>query len=322
MESHKETMNSVLQTYTQKMKELGRNRNSVKGYAPHKPFLLLALIELIKHGKITESRIILSDASIEVFKKYSKLIPHWAYRFENPFFHLKNDGFWNLYPHALRALKKAPSLGKLRNEGAYVMLDAPLFKLLVRAEYREILRQTLISTYFPDLRESIKNLAIGTDAQEYSESLIDRVNSPFLPFLPRTDIEAIQEVKPPVRSAGFRRAIMEIYTYTCAVCELNIRASSGESVTDAAHIIPFFVSYNDDIRNGISLCKSHHWAFDTGLISVNAEYQVIVSPSMSDQVPPEWTSELRDRQIWLPEEEACFPAQDALTWHRQQVLRQ
>ena len=66
---------------------------------------------------------------------------------------------------------------------------------------------------------------------------------------------------------------MKIYEYTCAVCELNIQAASGESVTDAAHIVPFSVSYNDDVRNGMSLCKSHHWAFDAGLISVNEAYQ-------------------------------------------------
>ena len=184
------------------------------------------------------------------------------------------------------------------------------------------LRQTLIGTYFPDLRENIENLAIEMDAQEYSELLIGRVESPFLPFLPRSDIESIQAVKSPARSAGFRRAIMHIYEYTCAVCELNIRASSGESVTDAAHIIPFSVSYNDDIRNGISLCRSHHWAFDTGLISVDEAYQVVVSPSITEQVPPEWASELRDRQIRRPVTEEHLPAQAALAWHRQQILRQ
>ena len=314
-------MNSVLQTYTQKMRELKRNRNSEKGYAPHKPFLLLAFIELMERGKIAENRISLSDDLIETFRKYSELIPYWPYRIENPFFHLKNDGFWNLYPYALRDLKKAPSPSKLRKEGAYVTLDAPLFSLLGSPECREILRQTLIGTYFPDLRRKIETLAIEADAQEYSELLIGRVESPFLPFLPRRNIESTQAVKPPVRSAGFRRAIMEIYEYTCAVCEVNILAASGESVTDAAHIIPFSVSYNDDIRNGISLCKSHHWAFDIGLISVDEAYQVVVSPSRSEQVPSEWTSELQDKLIWRPTDEKYFPAQDALTWHRQQVLR-
>ena len=317
-----EVTNTILHTYIRKIQELVRNKSRINGYAPHKPFLLLALIELMESGKISENRISLSNDLIETFRKYSELMPCWPYRIENPFFHLKNDGFWNLYPQALRDLTRAPSLSRLRNEDVYVTLDVPLFILLGSREYREIFRQTLIGAYFPDLRQKIETLAIEADAQEYSEFLIGRVESPFHLFLPRGDIESTQAVNPPARSAGFRRAIMKIYAYTCAVCALNIRASSGESVTDAAHIIPFSVSYNDDIRNGISLCKSHHWAFDTGLISVNEAYQVVVSPSMAEQVPPEWASEFRDRQIWLPNDVKHRPAQGALTWHRQQVLRQ
>ena len=115
---------------------------------------------------------------------------------------------------------------------------------------------------------------------------------------------------------------MEIYDYTCAVCELTIRASSGESVTDAAHIIPFSISYNDDIRNGMSLCKLHHWAFDTGLISLNDDYQVIVSPLMSEQGPTEgMLTQLRDKCIWTPEDDRYHPDKGALEWHRMRVLR-
>ena len=136
------------------------------------------------------------------------------------------------------------------------------------------------------------------------------------------DVESI-EVETPIRSAGFRRAIMRVYAYTCAVCELNIRALSGESVTDAAHIIPFSVSDNDDIRNRISLCKSHHWAFDTGLISVNAAYEVIVSPSMTEQEPTaSMLTRLGNKRIWLPSGKEYRPAQDALTWHREKVMKQ
>ena len=96
----------------------------------------------------------------------------------------------------------------------------------------------------------------------------------------------------------------------------------GESATDAAHIIPFRISKNDDVRNGISLCKLHHWSFDKGLISLSETYQVLVSPLMSDQRPTEWMlTELQDKSILLPEREQLYPAQDALAWHREKVLR-
>ena len=96
----------------------------------------------------------------------------------------------------------------------------------------------------------------------------------------------------------------------------------GESATDAAHIIPFRVSKNDDVRNGISFCKLHHWAFDKGLFSLGETYQIIVSDLMSDQRPTEWRlTELQDKPILLPDK-AHYPAQDAMAWHREKVLRE
>ena len=182
---------------------------------------------------------------------------------------------------------------------------------------REAIRQTLLDRYFPELRQAIEYLTIEQEAEEYREQLIQAAEHP---FSMHRDVASIQ-VETPVRSAGFRKAIMKIYEYTCAVCELNIQAASGASITDAAHIVPFSVFYNDDIRNGISLCKSHHWAFDAGLISLNDDYQVIVSPSMTEQGPTEgMLTQLRGKRIWTPEEDLYHPDKSALAWHRANVL--
>ncbi|MDE0682848.1 MAG: HNH endonuclease, partial [Candidatus Poribacteria bacterium] len=252
-----------------------------------------------------------------LFKKYISLTPGWHPTIYNPFFRLQNNGFWHLYPITLRDSPPS-SNNQLQRAGAYAQLDDDLFTILRVSEYQEIFRQTLIDRYFPELRQDIEYLTIEQEAEEYSEQLIQDTQHP---FSIHRDVESI-EVETPIRSAGFRRAIMQVYAYTCAVCELNIRALSGESVTDAAHIIPFSVSYNDDIRNGISLCKSHHWAFDAGLISVNEAYEVIVSPSMTEQGPTaSMLTQLRNKRIWLPRGEEHRPAQDALTWHRMRVLR-
>ena len=317
-ESHEEMMIHILQDYIQQFRCLNRSPRGNNRYAPHKPFLLLAVIELIKRGEIEENRIPFSDSLITLFKKYISLTPGWNPTIYNPFFRLQNNGFWHLYPIALRDSRPSSNL-QLQRAGAYAQLDDDLFTILKVPEYQEIFRQIIIDRYFPDLREKIDDLTIEAEAAEYSESLIQGIEHPFSAY---RDIASIQ-VETPVRSAGFRRAIMEIYEHTCAVCELNIRASTGESVTDAAHIIPFSVSYNDDIRNGISLCKSHHWAFDTGLISVNEAYEVIVSRSMTEQGPiASMLTELRNKPIWLPNEPEHRPAQDALTWHRKKVMQQ
>ena len=324
--------NRILQDYIQRLRNLQDQRRT-----PHKPFLLLIIIEMLDCGELSENRIRFEAiekkkpffaALIEVFNSLNGT--NWQPNIHNPFFHLKTNGFWHLDPIQLQSRQAGvtPSPSQLRNMRAVAKVDENLFLLLAIPDYRAILRQTLISSYFSEMRDAIERVIvehrdigcehIAEHIEAYSQQLIQDTQ---LPFLMQRDVKSVQ-TEIPVRSAGFRQAVMEIYDYTCAVCALNIRASSGESVTDAAHIIPFSVSYNDDIRNGMSLCKLHHWAFDAGLISVSETYQVVVSPAMTEHGPTtSMLARLRDRQIWLPSGCEYRPAPEALAWHRQTVMR-
>ncbi|RKU06069.1 hypothetical protein C6502_21525 [Candidatus Poribacteria bacterium] len=312
----------ILQKYVQKMKRLRVDR--AHGVAPHKPLLLLAVIELIERGQIQENKIYLFPDLAETFMKYWSKVTDRKPNIALPFFHLKSDGFWHLHPNAgyekvLDVADRITAISRLREVIAYVNLDDDLFVLLTDASNREIIRQTLIYVYLLDFKGEIEGLiAEGKQITEYEQALINEVEQPFSPQKP---IAPIPE-ESPIRNAGFRQAIMGLYDYTCAVCRLRIVTMDGESATDAAHIIPFRISKNDDVRNGISLCKLHHWSFDKGLLSVSQTYQVLVSPLMSDQRPTEWMlTELQDKSILLPELNQLYPAQDALAWHREEVLR-
>ena len=320
MESREEMDHSTLQDYIRKIKSMNRSRSRSNGYAPHNPFLMLAVIELMEQGKISNNRILPSDDLIAIFGKYISLIPGSNSTIHESFYDLKNEGFWDLKnwpPISGSQMNLFSGAEQMTLEtglptSAYAVLDDDLFSFLKKPVYRDLIRQTIIKTYFPELRQRIEDFAVEKSAEDYSETLISGAEKPFSLY------KEPELIKPPaVRSAGFRRAIMRIYEYTCAICRLDIRAPSGESVTDAAHIIPFSVSYNDDIRNGMSLCKLHHWAFDTGLISVNEAYRVIVSPSETESM----LTGLRNGKILLPREPEHYPAGEALAWHREQVMR-
>ena len=324
--------NRILQDYIQRLRNLQDRR-----LTPHKPFLLLIIVEMLDCGELSENHIPFEAiekkrpffaALIEVFNSVngSNSQPN----IHQPFFHLKTNGFWHLDPIALQSRQagSTPSVSQLRDMCAVAKVDENLFLLLAIPDYRAILRQTLISSYFSEMQDAIERVIaehrdircehIAAYIEAYSQQLIQDTQHP---FLMQRDVASVQ-TETPVRSAGFRQAVMQIYDYTCAVCALNIRASSGASVTDAAHIIPFSVSYNDDIRNGMSLCKLHHWAFDAGLISVSETYQVVVSPSMTEHGPTtSMLARLRDKQIWLPNGREYCPAPEALAWHRQTVMR-
>ena len=312
----------TLQKYVQKMKRLRVDR--AHGVTPHKPLLLLAVIELIERGQIQKNKIPLSPDLAEAFMRYWSKVTDRKPNITLPFFHLKSDGFWHLHPNAgyekaLNVANRITTISRLREVIAYTSLDDDLFVLLTDAGDREIIRQTLIYVYLLDFKGGIEDLiAERQQITEYGQSLISEVEHPFSPQKPAAPMPA----ESPIRSAGFRQAIMGLYNYTCAVCELRIVTMDGESATEAAHIIPFRVSKNDDVRNGISLCKLHHWSFDKGLISLSKTYQVLVSPLMSDRRPTEWMlTEFQDKSILLPEHDQLYPAQDALKWHREKVLR-
>lgn len=315
---------STLQCYIRKINSMNRSQSESNGYAPDKPFLMLAVIQLMEQGEISENWISISDHLDAIFSKYISLMPWLNSTIHDLFDDLKNEGFCHLekrFYSSESQMSLFPSAVQPQNAIKHgAVLEDNLFTLLMIPEYRELIRQNIIETYFPELRQRIEDIAVEESAETktYSKTLISGVEYEFERF----KCSKLIKEKPPVRSAGFRRAIMKIYDYTCAVCELKICASSGESVTDAAHIIPFSVSHNDDIRNGMSLCKSHHWAFDAGLIAVNEDYKVIVSRAVSEQGPTEaMLTELQNNSIWRPKEVKYHPHEDALTWHRENVYK-
>ena len=315
--------NNILQKYVQKMQKLRIDR--AHGAAPNKPLLLLAVIELIEQGQIPENKVTLSPDLAETFLKYWSRVTDRKPNIAMPFFHLKSDGFWHLhantgYETALRVVTQIKTFSRLREIVAYASLDDELFTLLTSSYDREVLRQTLIQMYLSEYKQTIEGILSETEQiSVYREELLRRVEHA---FSTRNHIESGQ-TEEPIRTAGFRQAIMGMYHYTCAVCHLRILTLNGESITEAAHIIPFSESYNDDVRNGISLCKLHHWAFDKGLISLSKTYEVIVSKLMLERGPTEWLlTTLRDKSILLPEQNELYPAQEALAWHREEIFRE
>ena len=54
------------------------------------------------------------------------------------------------------------------------------------------------------------------------------------------------------------------------------RSPAGNPEVEAAHIYPKKEGGSDDDRNGLALCKFHHWTFDTGWISVTDSHRIIV----------------------------------------------
>ena len=308
------------------MEKLRRGEKGNEGPAPHKYLLLLAVIDLIRQGQIHENKIFPSPNLAETFIKYwSKVVTNRLPNFAMPFFHLKGDKFWHLYPNVgkedkLNKRRRVNSISWIHEVVAYARLDEEFYVLLTNSQDREVICQTLINKYFPNSKQEIESL-IAEEQQigEYRQLLIQEVAEHTVLY--EKQAEPIEKENPS-RSEAFRREIMRIYNYTCVVCRSRILTMDGKSATEAAHIIPFRDTKDDNIRNGISLCKLHHWAFDEGLISFSKTYKIAVSELIFEEGPREWLlTELSDKPILLPKHKLLSPAQEALKWHRERIFR-
>lgn len=125
-----------------------------------------------------------------------------------------------------------------------------------------------------------------------------------------------------IRDAFFRKTVVHIYNYTCAFCGLKVTKLPMQNIVDGAHIKPFSQFYDNNINNGISLCKNHHWAFDIGLFTVDEQYKIIVDNELKEEYPSRKTmKDFYGGQLLLPNAKQYFSSAIALEWHCQNVFQ-
>jgi putative restriction endonuclease len=252
----------ALSNYVQKYSKLRVDRS--KGMpAPHKPVLLLSIIEGISKKEIEDNRIYITPELVAQFKDYwHQLVTDTRFtsNFSLPFYHLKSDGFWHLKMLAgkeliLTSSYSIKSLMQLKQTIDYAYLDEVLFSLLLNEHTRQVLRQTLLTTYFSKANPSSENNLIG-------EIIHQILHDPSEVY--KTKAADFDEEEVFVRSGVFKKQIPKVYNYTCSISGMRIITDAEVQMIDACHIIPFSESHDDTISNGISLCPNLHRAFDRG----------------------------------------------------------
>jgi putative restriction endonuclease len=153
-----------------------------------------------------------------------------------------------------------------------------------------------------------------------SEPLDDDVEEAIATFAGPTEMERVTRVR---RAQGaFRRAVLASYESHCAICRMALPA-----MLCASHIIPWRhdESRRADPTNGLALCALHDRAFDRGLITVNDDLRIVVSPRAqpedSSALPPLHRVGLVDvagQSLYLPRRFHPDPA--ALSHHRLSVF--
>jgi len=272
--------------------------------APHKPLLLLVIMEMAEKGEIPRREVTLSPDLAFRFSVFWSVVARRRKQppeVRLPFHHLGSSGMWQ----PLMADGKPSPDKKLTT---MIRLHASFFDCLADQRFRERARRVLIETdrYFrPEERVAL-----------YTTLRI----KPAIPEV-REDEEIYRVSAQIGRDARFRiEVIILAYKHTCALTGYRMTTLEMESIVDAAHIHEFRDSRNNDPRNGIALSKNAHWQFDRGLWSLNDDYRVLVSREkfIEDGVPGQRLADFEGRRVFLPSDPKYWPEHTYLDWHRKQ----
>ena len=100
---------------------------------------------------------------------------------------------------------------------------------------------------------------------------------------------------------------MAAYKDQCALCNLRHR-----ELLDAAHIIPDNEPEGSPIvKNGLSLCKIHHSAYDKYFLGIRPDYTIDIRRDLLNEIDgpmlQHGLKELHNKRIWLPRNDINKP---------------
>lgn len=275
--------------------------------APHKPLLLLTVLEMAEGNELPAEILPLTPELAFQFYSYWNIV---AYRRKQrpdirlPFHHLKSDGFWS-------ALDSSGEPSDNSRDTRMAAMPSDFVAFANDPAARDKARRILIATYFrPSERLALYD-AFGMPVP--SDEEIER----------DADYQAPSEALDTGREARFRIQIVSAYNYTCALTGYRLTTITAGSIVDAAHIHRFSDSRNNSPTNGIALSKNAHWQFDQGLWTISDDFRVVVSVGTFAEDCPAGRSltECHGDQLSLPGDRSLWPDLRHIAWHRRHCFQ-
>jgi putative restriction endonuclease len=270
--------------------------------APHKPLLLLIVIDLADEGILPHDVLPLTPELAFQFATYWGIVAHRRNQPPDvrlPFHHLQSDGFWSA-----QKADGQPSTDNRETRFANIPYD---FGAAARdPAWRSTARRILIAKYFRPAERMALYGATGLPIPTEDEVRQDAA------------YKSSEEAMMRGREARFRLTIVAAYNYACALTGLRLTTITVGSIVDAAHIHQFADSRNNQPQNGLALCKNAHWMFDQGLWTIADDYRILVGIDRFSESAPDGKlfASYHGQRLHLPSDDRLHPSRIHLAWHR------
>lgn len=303
------------------------NRGSTPfGKAPHKPILLVTLIELIDKGYILNNKVYVDPELVGTFQENWRLLVDTLHQpdFTQPFYYLQSEKvngtpLWSLIPKpGCQINSHIKSVNTLISVVDYGCFSTDLFQFLNDPINRSLILMNLLNTYFQETKGNyLESKRTGRGYLNDLEGFI--LNEPEVEYK-TIKIDTEEDVF--VRGGLFKKLVPKVYNNTCCITGMRLESTFGHNFIDACHIVPFNISHNDKVNNGIALCPNLHRAFDRGLITVDDNYKVVISKHISEEIiHPYSLTKFNNKEIVLPLSNQYYPSTESLSWHRENIFK-
>ena len=276
----------------------------LKGMAPNKPVLVLAILDLVEAGLVGADGLVHKDAQLNLrFRSYSPICSRRrgnAIDLNLPFRHLASDG---VYAH-------------VGEEERVVRLDPVLLDRFRDPRFRQEARRRIVATFFPPEEQVALYAALGMPMPSSDELAAVR-----------QDQAAYKAQLHRGRDARFKVSVISGYHFTCALTGYRLIASKSTYVPlEAAHIHTHSQRGPDSPDNGLALTPTAHDLFDAGLWTIDDNLRIQVAKSdIAESILPGGfhfkLAELHDRPLSFAPQATLRPDPTHLAWHRQHVFR-
>lgn len=318
-------MNNILNSFLNKFTHL-KQANTPYGKAPHKPVLLISILELIEKGLVQNNRIYVNTDLVGIFQENWRLLVKTLNLpdFTLPIYHLQSESvagrqFWFLQPKlGCQINAHIKSVTRLADVLDFGHFSEDLYLILTDPISRSVIKTVLLDTYFSETKNNyIESKSKGNG---YIHELQDFILNEPEAQIRHIKIETEEDIF--VRGGLFKRLVPKVYDSTCCFSGMRLESIYGHSFIDACHIVPFSLTHDDKVDNGIALCPNLHRAFDRGLVSIDSDFKILVSSQITESEDhPYSLTKLKGRKIRLPFGIRHYPSQENLNIHRKEIFK-
>jgi putative restriction endonuclease len=122
------------------------------------------------------------------------------------------------------------------------------------------------------------------------------------------------------RSREFVLNVLDAYERKCAICHQSIRLADTLIGIDACHVKPIQHFGDDDISNGIALCKMHHWALDRGAITISEYMNLKLSDKLNGLRLDDYFTTYDNRPIFVPRKSENYLNLENIAYHNKYIF--